>query len=172
MRRIALLVGLVISTGLPACAQEYPKVEIFAGGSFLSKDAGLLGREPFGGWQASVTWNVTKHIGLTADFGGHYGSISGLRTSQYEFLGGPRFTARAKKANLFAHTLLVGGVIRSTTGLTRRFAAMGFGGGIDLNGGRRFAIRAFQFDYLPNNSRVGWLHDIRLGFGVVMKLGQ
>ena len=114
------------------------------------------------------------------------------RTSTALF--GPRFFLRRERATLFAHGLA--GVIRSRSEykvisgigfpgrnigtlplLPSTFAysvnhfAYGFGGGIDLNLNRRFAIRMIQADYL--RSRVGPTHNqLRLQSGVVIRFGK
>ena len=98
-------------------------------------------------------------------------------------LFGPRFFLRREKMTLFAHGLA--GVIRtsskseytfgSQTGLapsssfvyhTNTFA-YGFGGGMDLNVNRRFAIRLVQADYLRVTG-----NQLRLQSGVVVRLGK
>jgi hypothetical protein len=57
--------------------------------------------------------------------------------------------------------------------------AMAIGGGVDVNLGERFAIRAVQFDYVPIHTDVNarltqtgsssWLHNTRFQFGFVFK---
>jgi hypothetical protein len=89
------------------------------------------------------------------------------RGEQVEALIGPQFTVRGKGATGFAH-VLVGGV-RSIEGGNHFAGALG--GGVDINAGKRVAIRVFQFDYIPNTSGHG--SSVRLGlFGIVIKLAQ
>ena len=152
--------------------QVQPRVEIFAGPSMIRIDgAPQPGNELFGGWQGSVTTNVYKHLGITADFGGQYRSSDGIRFSQYEYLAGPNFAWRADRATAFVHALF-GGVTQLAGGLTDTGYGLGFGGGLDVNVGKHLAIRAVQFDYLPHHSSFGWAHDLRLGVGVVIKAGE
>ncbi len=169
MMKIILLVGLVALTGLPALGQDYPKAEVFFGGSLLRADGAPRGQQLFGGWQASVNGNFSETFGLTADLGGQYRSISGQRVSQYEYLFGPRLTMRGEGATAFSHVLFGG--VTATGGGTNTGFAMGVGGGVDINVGRRVAIRAIQFDYLPNRFSGIWFNDYRLGFGIVFHAG-
>jgi len=96
MWKTILLLGLALSIPGFAEAQshEYPAAEIFGGASVLRNGATAPSFSLYGGWQAEGTANFTKYLGLTADFGGQYRSISGNRVSQYEYLFGPRVSAR------------------------------------------------------------------------------
>ena len=50
--------------------------------------------------------------------------------------------------------------------------AMAFGGGLDVNAGKRVAIRIFQLDYLPSRLAGVWSKkDFRASAGVVFKWG-
>ena len=96
-----------------------------------------------------MTGYFSKFVGVTADFGGRYGTIVSSSTSRYSFLLEPTFAFRAPKFTPFAHALF-GGLHQSvatdslatSTGFTRAV-----GGGLDLNASRRLAVRLGQFDY-------------------------
>ncbi len=174
MRRLILLLGLVLLSTSQATAQDYPKGEIFGGFSVANLDANG-DREGLYGWQTSVSGNFHRNAGFTADLGGQYRSIAGISLQTYEFLFGPRFTARTERVTGFVHTL-VGvalarasflGVSESATGF-----ALGFGGGMDVNASDRVAIRIFQVDYIPTRFSGVWrTKDFRIGAGVVIKWG-
>ena len=103
-------------------------------------------------------------------------------------LFGPRFFLRREKMTLFAHGLA--GVVRtrfrsetrlgldvslppvpsSFANSTNTFA-YGFGGGIDLNVNRRFAIRLMQADYLRARIQAPG-NQLRLQSGVVIRFGK
>ena len=171
MRRIAIyavVVGVLL-LALPASAQDYPKAEFFGGFSFASVDDPIdIEREGFFGFQTSFAGNFNKSFGIVGDFGGHYRSLGG--GNAYEFMAGPRFALRGDKATGFVHALF-GGVTFHSDRLSDTGLAMAFGGGVDVNVSKRFAFRAIQFDYVPTHLFDTWEHNIRLGIGVVFKLG-
>jgi len=202
--RILFPIGLILAFTLSAQAQtEYPRVEIFGGYSYASIErGGSVPRESAHGWAANASVNFHKYFGATADFAGQFGHTSvfpvcidifppppgcverraGLSTNQ--FLFGPRVTARTERVTGFGHVLFGASRMRvsSTTvaGLTlpaetETHFALGLGGGLDINAGRRFAIRVVQFDYIPVRrdrfSVRSWLDNVRVQAGVVIKLG-
>ena len=156
----------------PAAAQtdNAPKIEVAAGPSLLRNGATAPSFSLYGGWQAEVSGNFNKHIGLTADFSGEYRSISGARISQYHYLFGPQFAVRRNRATGFAHALVGADTLRAAGNSTSGFA-LGVGGGLDVNVGRRIAIRIVQADYLPTRVSNLWFRDFRLGMGIVFKFG-
>ena len=203
MRKFALLVGLIVFAGLPAQGQnDYPKVELFAGYSCANLEGTgdtFAAREPAHGWAVSISVNFHKYFGLIADFAGQYGDgdiprgwpaivpsppptrLPELNFSTYQFLFGPRFTARSERVTGFAHALFGAFHTKvssfSADGITVRGkseldSAMGFGGGLDVNAGKRLAIRVFQVDYIPVRwGRAFWLQNVRAQAGIVHKFG-
>jgi hypothetical protein len=193
MKKKFLLCLIVFCLPLAAMAQDYPKAEIFGGISILSGSlaigdyneiASRLGtdsggippgwdlednllrrndREQFYGFQANVAGNFREKFGIVADFGYQYNDLNGQRLAVYEYLFGPRFSIRADRATVFAHTLFGGNGHHS-------------GGSkylIDVNAGNRLAIRVVQFDWIPNRMGGEWsTGEIRLGFGFVFKAGN
>ena len=157
----------------PAAAQTEnpPAIEVAAGPSLLRNGATAPSFSLYGGWQAEASWNFSRHVGVTADFSGEYRSISGTRFSQYHYLLGPRFVARSNRASAFTHVLVGAGNLRGG-GSSANGLALGVGGGVDLNAGRRIAIRIVQADYLPTRVSNSWFHDFRLGVGIVFKFGS
>jgi hypothetical protein len=102
-------------------------------------------------------------------------------TTSYEFLFGPQFAYRTPRVTFFTHALF-GGLrqVASTpvslpsssanVSVSETSFLMGFGGGMDINAGRHFAIRLVQSDWLPDHNNGVWSTDaIRMGFGVVVK---
>ena len=67
-------------------------------------------------------------------------------------------------------------VIPTTVATTKTDWAMGFGGGIDLDFGekrpRRYAVRVFQFDYIPTRGQASWLNSFRIQGGFVLRFGH
>jgi hypothetical protein len=170
MKRIFWLLGLALSLAGTAHAQtdKYPSVEVFGGPSVMRNGATAPSFSLYGGWQAEASANLTNYLGLTADFGGQYRSISGNRVSQYEYLFGPRIAARGHRGTVFVHAL-VGGNTLKAFGKSTNGIAWGAGGGFDLNAGRHIAIRVIQADYIRTRLSTSWFNDARLGVGIVFK---
>jgi hypothetical protein len=146
-------------------------VEVFGGASVLRNGPTAPSFSLYGGWQAEGSVNFTKNLGLTADFGGQYRSISGNRVSQYEYLFGPCAAARGHLGTVFVHALVGGNTFKAFGRSTNGFA-WGPGGGLDLNAGRHIAIRVIQADYIRTRLSTSWFNDARLGVGIVFKFGE
>jgi opacity protein-like surface antigen len=136
-------------------------------------------RRSFNGFDASITYNVTKYVGIKGDITGHFKSEAfvdkftppgvtqtvGNKESLYNFLGGVQVKNNAKTASLkpFAHALV--GLARytnrqqQTLDLFPQFNftiedrmtsfAMKLGGGLDIRVSKRIDLRVFEFDYTP-----------------------
>ena len=174
MRKLAILSAVLFALSIPAVAQDSPKAEIFGGVSYMN--AKLFPVEHGVGFQASASGNFTEHFGLTADFGGHFRSVAGVDFQTFQYMVGPRAVARNERATGFVHALFGVAQVRVDTPLgsssVAKFA-MGFGGGVDLNINDRVAFRAGQVDYIPAlDANEDWRHNIRVGVGFVIKLGQ
>jgi hypothetical protein len=181
-KAVCISVFLLLAVSQAAFAQRNaPRVELFGG--FSSLPANVLTdfpRDDSYGFQGSVVVNLNRWFGIVGDFGGQYRTVTDLgsawpgitaETSVYEYLVGPRFAARRGRATLFVHAL-VGGATGNAglAGFSDSNFALGAGGGLDIDVTRRLAIRAVQFDWM--GSFVDILEDnVRLGFGVVVKLG-
>lgn len=162
-QRIFLGLGFILLVALPIDAQVYPKAEVSAGFSVLQPGTG--GTYLKAGWQSGLSLNVRGPFAIATDLGAHYRASTG----QVEALIGPQFSLRRKGATGFAHVLV--GDMRSWAPFYGNHFAAAFGGGVDVNAGKRVAVRMIQFDFIPNT--VGFGPAVRLGlFGIVIKLGQ
>ena len=153
-------------------------VEFFGGYSYLNTDSGLDDIDPdldsrigSHGFNASITGNLSRYVGIKGDFSLHnkseretFGTDTaeiGFRTTQ--FLGGVQFKDNNKDANRFkpfAHvlagianqrlnaTITSGGTTDSDSISANNFA-MAFGAGLDVRASKHVDIRVFQFDYNP-----------------------
>jgi opacity protein-like surface antigen len=178
MRRVICAACLVLLAAASAPAQgEVPKAEVFGGYSWAGGD--------FHGWGASVTGNVNRWFGVTADFSGHYsdGEPGVVRERQraHSFLFGPRLSLRRKRTTAFAYALLGGVHFRDEVsvpalGFKGSASDAGFnlalGGGLDVNLTRRVGLRAFQLDYMRPTFFGEAHHRGRLAFGLVLRLGR
>jgi hypothetical protein len=136
-------------------------------------------RRNFNGFDASVTYNVSRYIGITGNITGHFKSETFVdkftppgvtqtianRERLYNFLGGVQIKNNSRTARFkpFAHALA--GVARytnrqqQTLDLFPQFNftiedqvtsfAMKLGGGLDIRASRRIDVRVFEFDYNP-----------------------
>jgi opacity protein-like surface antigen len=136
-------------------------------------------RRSFNGLDASLTYNVSKYLGLKGDFTVHSKSQAFVdkftppgvtqtvsnKERLYNLLGGVQLKNNSKTASFkpFAHALV--GVARytnrqeQTLDLFPQFnfiiedrmtsLAMKLGGGLDIRAGKRIDIRVVEFDYNP-----------------------
>ena len=157
-------------------SQDISKAEVFGGYSWAGGN--------FHGWNSSVTGNVTKRLGIVADFSGHYGSeLAGLdcwsnrmRIQLYSGRDTP-FVERDLPL-LSMHCVGVTRFHQSATISGQRLSesdsgfSSALGGGLDVRVNDRVAIRAFQIDYFRPNF-FGEAHNRgRLAFGIVLHLGK
>ncbi len=160
MKKLILLLGLVLLVATPAAAQ---KTELLDGFSSFNFDTPNFAVHFYGG-QVSTSANFNEHVGITGDFGAQ--SRSGVQL--YQFLAGPRSTARNPNVTAFDHTLI--GIMHSNIFVpSSTELALGFGGGLDVNVNKHFAVRAFQLDYIPFHPSGTWVHNFRAAVGVVIK---
>ncbi|MDQ3817527.1 MAG: hypothetical protein M3362_07540, partial [Acidobacteriota bacterium] len=134
-------------------------------------------RRNFNGFDASVTYNFTRYLGLKGDVTAHSRTerftdafppatqITDTRERLYNFLGGIQVkdNKRAKRFKPFAHALA--GVAhyfergQQTIDLFPAFNfvaedrltafALKVGGGLDIRAGRHIDVRVVEFDYSP-----------------------
>ncbi len=208
MKKVFL--GLVCSLFLTsfglAQSDEYHKAEFFAGYSINRIDFGASGDPDldnalnegrnFQGFNASVTGNVNKYVGLKFDVSGHYKNynvnIPGftnqpqIKASLYNFLGGVQIknNSKTRRVKPFVHALAGIGTIK--TSLNNSFCqealgtncpaefreresafAMAFGGGIDVRASNRVSFRLIQVDYNPLRKNGETSNNVRFSFGIV-----
>ncbi len=201
MRKLAFVLALGFLS-VPASAQsDYPRAELFGGFSFGSIEVQApvsltFGHEAAEGFQAAIAVNVNRTLGIVVDFGGLWGDHptfqSGTSFGEGTFrvlhiFAGPRFTMRTNRITVFVHalpgfaqqreTITTGSFFfpPTTTTSTSNGFAMALGGGVDVNLGKRLAIRAVQIDYLPTRFSTPFFtnfrSNVRVGVGVVFKFG-
>jgi len=153
------------------------------------------------GFDASVAFNMNAYLGIEANIlynRGDLVKISGtvdgaavdgkFKTTDFAFMAGPRFTYRKnEKVTPFAHVLFGVNRVNINPSITvdgedfgseladfevsDRGFAMAFGGGIDVNVNKAFAIRLIQADYFMAKHEDATLNNINFAFGVVFRLG-
>lgn len=194
MKKLSLLALLtVLSLPLMASAQEEaPKAEIFGGYSFLRVSPGEgLDSVTGHGFSLSVAGNITRNFGIVGEFSRYsksdfLGDIFNdsdlnqidVNASVITYLFGPRFTARAGKAEPFFHALIGaarGSAESSTIGAPEPVSGYAFtyalGGGLDVKVNNNFAIRVAQLDFLQARVEDQGVNNLRYSVGVVIRLG-
>jgi hypothetical protein len=145
LRLLSLVVAVALLGGL-AQAQSFDRLEVFGGYSYVNNDFSLTSRNGMQGWNASATFDVARHFGLTADFSGW---IPSARV--YSFLFGPQLSFKFQRVTPFAHVLFGNTIVHYngylSSGSSVSYAA---GGGVDFRLSRRLALRG-QVDWLHTN---------------------
>ncbi len=165
---VALLAGVAVAQD-----QAPPKVEIFAGYSFLHVgDVNAPDNNITPGWGTEVNYNISRHVGIAGDFGGHYSDTSNIGT----LLFGPKFTLyNGEVVRPFVHALF--GLARvSPAGVaTDNTFGMGLGGGLDLKLHRWFGLRLIEVDYMYARPTFGGVTEdvnaTRIRTGLMFFLG-
>ncbi len=193
---IGLLVGLTLCATY-ATSQEYDRVELYGGYSYLNVDTnGLTSRQGLNGWETSVSYNINGWFAAEGNISGYYkgysyrvgDSSATAHVSDYGYVFGPRFNYRANNsATVFAHALFGGdhlgasasgnlfGVPVSGSGSVDAFA-MAIGGGVEFKVARHLAVRT-SADYVltrfnvfnPENPYSQ--NNYRIGAGIVYTFG-
>jgi hypothetical protein len=207
MKKILLLVIVMTMTTIAAQAQDVPRYEFAATYNILVADIDVLDNEAVHGYGLGFQYNFTKYFGLAAEWGANHGasgpvtimsagtltSVPEVDTRFQTFLGGPRFSWRKNRFTVFGHYLVGQGnakVENETTGERTGNGefAMAAGGGLDIFLGKKVALRAAQFDYVPMHTDInarlsgrngvgtvdstgGWLNNSRFQTGIVFRFG-
>jgi opacity protein-like surface antigen len=206
MYRLLLISMLALAFASTAFAQstEYNKIEFYGGYSNNRVDVGDAGlpgfsnqHEGFNGFNAAVTGNVTRYVGLKFDLAGHFNQKTfpvgppasiDVHSNLFNFLGGVQLKDNSKEGKFkpFAQALV--GVARGRNrvefnniicaavvpspcaNFTETDTGFGgaFGAGLDVRLNDRFDIRAVQVDYNPTRLFGDTQHNVRLGAGIVI----
>ena len=187
---LVILIAACASISFAQTTDDYHKFEFFGGFSHNRVDTGIDDNDPqlddifderegFNGFNAAVTGNVTRYVGLKFDFSGHYQKrtfpVVGTATvdvdsSLYNVLGGIQLKDNSTETKFkpFAHAL-VGGAHAKVEGTFSNNVCIAvfpspcpsdfdesdtgfagaFGGGLDIRVSDRVDVRAIQFDYNP-----------------------
>jgi hypothetical protein len=163
MRKLSFLLGLLLLVPLTAQAQG---TTIFGGYSYVRLDTNPTKINAHG-WDASFTQNMFKVIGVTAEFGQTYATITGVKTHQTTFLFGPEVHFPTT-ISPFAHALF-GAARVSGGGASNTAFASALGGGLDLHAGHFLGLRLIQADYLYTHFGGVKQNNIRLSAGVLLR---
>jgi opacity protein-like surface antigen len=177
IRKLIVLLAILMLSGVFAAAQENAaKFDLFGGYSYFNgSSSGAASRFSLNGWNAQGTYNFTRWLGATADFGGYYGSPFKVSANDYTFLFGPTINVRTPHFTPFVHALFgvdrfhaaaLGGSINDTA------FAMAMGGGVDIPVKGMFSIRAGQIDWMRTDHFNNAQNNLRFSTGVVFRFGE
>jgi hypothetical protein len=191
--------SIVVAFGfcIPAFAQE--QLKLFVGYSYLrpsityeqasacpftcpAPPASVTTHPNFNGYEFSATYKILPFVGVTADFSGHYGTVTGSSSGHVQtFLFGPELSFPAK-VSPFVHALF--GVAHQSVGAgtstsngspvnvfssTDNAFATAIGAGIDLHLAPFLSFRAIQLDYLVTRFHSDTQNQPRASTGVVLR---
>ncbi len=188
MRKSILLCGAILAVAMAASAQEQPRVEAFAGYSYMrmniptspfaftSSNTSGIG---FNGGSGQVSFNLTNWLGAVADFGGYTSNSLDLPTDTnvISYMFGPRVWMGSGRLRPFGEALFGGARISDSLvnfGSENAFA-MAVGGGLDYDVTSHFAVRPVEADYFLTKFSDGVndrQNNLRLSAGVVFRFGR
>jgi opacity protein-like surface antigen len=155
---VVCLLALVSFFGVAAFAQDTPKVDVFAGYSYVRENPATSGIDAFNlhGGSASIAYNANHWLSAVADFGGYHSSDilgTGVDGTLSTYLFGPRISYhRDSRITPFGQVLFGVAHIGGSNGLafstSNNSFAMAVGGGVDYKISHRFSIRPVQVEYL------------------------
>jgi hypothetical protein len=172
MAASVLLLLLTIVTAWPSAAQEMPRVQVFGGYSYTRYDTpsfGFSDTTGLNGYTFSPAYNLIRGFGVVAELSGQYKAGANLR----DVAAGPQFLYPRGNFLFFGRLLFgkarslvqVGGPQEDTSRVV-----IG-GGGLDYNITSRFAVRAFQVDYVHTNLFNTTQDNLRFSTGLVYRWG-
>lgn len=170
---LLLVSMLMIGTARLSAAQEIPKVQVFGGYSYTRFDTpsfGFSNQTGLNGYNFSPAYNLIRGFGVVAELSGQYRSGANLR----DIAVGPQFLYPRGNMTFFGHFLIgkarslvqVGGPQEDTA------RAVALGGGMDYALSTRFALRAFQVDYLHTTLFNTTQNNLRFSTGLVYRWGS
>jgi outer membrane immunogenic protein len=158
LKFVVCLLAFASLFSVAASAQDVPKIDLFAGYSYVRANPGTSGVDGFNlhGGSASVAYNVKPWLSGVADFGGYHSSDilgSGVDGTLSTYLFGPRVSYRHNSHfTPFGQVLFGVAHIGGSNGLafstSNNSFAMALGGGVDVSVSHHFSLRPVQLDYL------------------------
>jgi hypothetical protein len=175
MRTCFAVVFFLSTISLPLLAQSYPQVEVFGGYQYNRQDgAGFALNQ--NGWDASITGNFSRFVGVTGDFGGFYKTSNGVDFKTYTYALGPVLSLNHEgKVNPFVHALVgrahFGESFGASASVSSNAFTMMYGGGADVKLNPRFAFRIIQTDWVFYHfSGTNLTRNARISTGIVFRL--
>jgi hypothetical protein len=173
MTAAVLLLLLTIGTSWRAAAQEMPRVQVFGGYSYTRFDTpsfGFVHSTGLNGYTFSPAYNIIRGFGVVAELSGGYTTNRNLR----DLAVGPQFLYPKGKLMFFGHLLFgdARSLVQAGPPQEDTARAVAVGGGIDYPISPRFALRAFQVDYLHTTLFNTTQNNFRVSTGLVYRWGS
>lgn len=186
MRKI-VVIGLVIFSVVGLAAAQIPTSgNVFFGYSYYNSQL-EVNRASLNGWEGSLEGKIFPHVGIVADFSGHYGSqgfpicpvvpvglggggCSSVSASTHELnvMFGPRVSVPVGKWTPFGEVLVGVAHISSNGFGNDNSLASAYGGGLDYRIIRPVAWR-FQLDYMHTHLYSVGENNFRFSTGIVLR---
>ena len=179
MKRIICLLGFVCLAAMVCAAQnEFPRVELAGGYSYVNLNPQIVSSQNFNGGGGAFVYNVSPLFGIKADFMGYgggtgwtnwlrshgYGASASASGNAFTYMFGPQIKKHSGKFQPFGEALfgafhsngygtLLYCVENGACGSKNAFGsnngfAMEFGGGLDFALTNHVQIRPVEVDYL------------------------
>jgi hypothetical protein len=172
MAAAVFLLLLTIGFAGSSVAQEMPRVQVFGGYSYTRYDTpsfGFADTTGLNGYTFAPAYNLIRGFGVMAELSGQYKTGANLR----DIAVGPQFLYARGNMLFSAHVLFgearslvqVGGPQEDSSRVVTG------GGGMDYNISSRFAVRAFQVDYVHTNLFNTTQGNLRFSTGLVYRWG-
>jgi hypothetical protein len=152
-----------------------------AGGCGGLESGDLPAAMTFNGWDAAFTIYLSKNLGITTDFSGHYKSVSNgtaipsERLSRFSYMFGPTFPLHLKLARSTPFLHLLFGGARAGPFSSNMFNTA-LGGGWDIKLKHHVSVRLVQAEYeltiVPRSSAgtgIGYANGFRYSGGIVIR---
>ncbi len=148
LRSSSLLVfaAALAFAGLDAAAQE--PVGAISGGYVFDHADDRTGYANLHGWNAGVSYNLTKRTALLADFSNYYGRFHGNSQTVHTFLFGPSYSFKNKSRvtpSLFA---IAGDARSSLAGVVVHAFEIGLGGSLTVKLNKHVSVKVIPAEYL------------------------
>ena len=172
MAAAVLLLLATMGTASRSAAQEMPRIQVFGGYSYTRYDTpsfGFSNTTGLNGYTFAPAYNLIRGFGVVAELSGQYKTGANLR----DVAAGPQFLY--PRGNFLFFGRLLFGEARSLVqvGGPQEDSARVIigGGGVDYNISSRFAVRAFQVDYVHTTLFNTTQDNLRFSTGLVYRWG-
>jgi opacity protein-like surface antigen len=170
---LLMTVACVLFLAYPAHAADATKMDVSGGYAFLDD---ISESQTFNGWAASVGGYFNDLVGLVAEVGGTYKTVTVIGTSvslsEYSFLAGPKFVSRKNPQVTPFVQVLLGGVHDTAGALGSNVSENNFavqpGGGVDVNMTPNLGLR-LQGDYRMIRSSGSTDNNFRFVIAIVFR---
>ena len=193
MRKILVAVVMLLSFAGLAAGQVPTSGNVFFGYSYYNSNL-VVDRASLNGWEGSLEGKLFPHVGMVADFSGHYGSqdfavcpvvpagdsggcsTTSASTHEENVMFGPRVSFSVGRWTPFVQGLFGVAHINASNGFgSDNSFATALGGGLDYRIVRPVAWR-FQLDYMRTKLTLadygisnGSQNNFRFSTGIVLR---